>query len=572
MRSRRRWREQLVSAVQVIASGAVLVTVLGSGAGCDSPGGSTKTSCKTDDVCGGGACVDGICVAHSAGRTVAVEVTPSSTSLAATTERVGLTLAGLSLDLVADEEASIAGTVTSMVPFTKEAHVAIGIPSRIPGRSNLQIDAEMAMNQFGFTVPKGRVGMETTASFLFLPGMTTVQIQPPILLKASLTPSVNLVFPMTADLTFVRGRLVGADGNPLGGDAYQARVSFNGVPVSNLVAPDSTNGSFTLLVSSKTIPMAPDDLVQVTIGTADNPDNAPLLITKAISLATLGEPATPVGAARVYTMPTLLPPAPVTVRVTADGKGQSGVTVRLVTDDIPTADGGVAHYERKAVTAHGEATMLVIPGREGAPLLYRASIEAPTDDLFPYASQCVGDQLIAVGPSGEIADLEPFVLLPKLALSGSVSDATAAPVSGAYVTATQRGGANECSDSTPSRVVSTTTGANGTYLLLVEPGSYHLEVVPPASSAWPRVTKDLPSPVTHARVVPIQLPEGEVVKGNVFASDMYTVLPNASIKIFQVCCQSAPCDCTTEPIVLAETQADANGSYQAVLPVAAPSP
>jgi hypothetical protein len=494
---------------------------------------------------------------------VAVEVVPSAASLAATSEFL-VTFVGDPLTLMTEDKASITGMVTSTALFSQEAHVAIGIPSRIPGRASLQINAEMANNIFGFAAPLGRVVPDTIVSLRFLPG-TTSPLQPPIPLTAPLTPTLNLTFPSSLQMRFVRGQILHPDGRPYAGEAYPARVSFDHVLVSNVVAPDPT-GAFTLLVPPDATPAAPDDLVTLTIGVDDNSQDIPILIIGPVSLATLSGPATPVVAPHVYTMPAFSPVTPVTVRVMGDGKGQAGYTVRLRAE-IPAAE-GVARYERFAMTdSHGEATILVIPGTADIPVLYRASIEAPGDASFPYASLCVADLAIAIGPDGTIPELEPFNLSAKLELVGSVSDDTSAPVADARVTATQMGGATVCVDSTTPNTVSATTTANGIYQLLVEPGTYRLDVKPAAMSAWPRLTQTDPVTVSHATVFPIRLPAREIVEGTVKGPDNATLLPGASITIFQVFCQSAPCPAgTPPPVVLAETQTNSSGYFRAVLP------
>ena len=365
-------------AVRTIAAGlAVALTV-----GCDSP--DAKKSCTTDDMCGNGVCVQKTCLMRPLGRTVAVEVVPTSASLSVKTEILNVLVSDAPLALSADNKAAIMGTVTSSSLFSMEAHVAIGIPSRIEGRPDLQLIAEMAQNQFGFTVPNARVGINTTASFLFLPG-NMLQTQPPVPLTAPLTPTLSLTFPSSTQMTFVRGQLVDASGRPLGGDSYPARVSFKGVSVSNVRPPDVPTGAFTLLVPPGATSDAPDDQVQVTFGTADNPDNLPVLIAAKTSLSRLGTPAGSVVPARIYTMPPFLPAAAVTTRVVAVEEGEStaqpNVTVRMWTD-IPAPDGGMAHYERSAVTdSHGVAMIPIIPVH-GAPLPYQVSIKCRTTLCF----------------------------------------------------------------------------------------------------------------------------------------------------------------------------------------------
>jgi hypothetical protein len=67
----------------------------------------------------------------------------------------------------------------------------------------------------------------------------------------------------------------------------------------------------------------------------------------------------------------------------------------------------------------------------------------------------------------------------------------------------------------------------------------------------------------------VDLPSGELVNGEVHGSDG-SLLPSVDVRFFQLACSGADqCYGTmrVEPILRAETHSDANGAFQAVLPV-----
>jgi len=118
----------------------------------------------------------------------------------------------------------------------------------------------------------------------------------------------------------------------------------------------------------------------------------------------------------------------------------------------------------------------------------------------------------------------------------------------------------------------TTTDASGKYTLMVEPGSYRVDVEPSASSPWPRLTEDgdLAVVVLQDTVHPIALPAGEVVEGTVTASDQSTPMPGASVTVFDVSCRSVPCEGTMSPSVLAKGITDMTGTFRLVVTKATP--
>ena len=95
--------------------------------------------------------------------------------------------------------------------------------------------------------------------------------------------------------------------------------------------------------------------------------------------------------------------------------------------------------------------------------------------------------------------------------------------------------------------VSSSTDRNGTYMMLLDPGNYRLDIDPPAGTPWPRLTEDgdkavviAANPVTHN----IVLPAGEVIVGHVSGADQRD-LDAATLTFFEILCQTDTCSGTS---------------------------
>jgi len=551
------------TALSAFVAGNIAISGL---AGCSSGSGSNRT-CTTDMNCTSDqVCLKGMCQTRAMNRSVAFSVAPPASSKAAQTELLDVMLLGQPISLTLEDKATVSATVTSEVTlFAQEAHVQVTIPSDIPGQAPLQFGTEMAKNTFTFSLAESRVVKNANASFLFTPGITA-QTQPPVLLRRPLAPMIELTFPTKTELIAVNGQLVDPNGVPFVGESYRAQLSHQRTLVSNVITPEATAmGVFRLLVPPAGLLADTDDLVTLTIGTADNPQNVPQFVSSPeVSLATLA--AETKDRPRIFVMPAYLQPTTATLHVTGGGRDQAGVTVRFRTE-IEAPPYGKAVYQRTAMTdADGQATVLLIPGPVGAPLHYQVSLQAPADDTYRYSSKCVPDLAVALDDTAALTTLTPQALDQKLSLSGSVRDSTDSPVMGARVIATQIASSTSCSDPDllGSNPVSAPTDAMGNYYLYVDPGTYRLDVTPPPNSAWPRTTLDAVT-VAHHLVRPIQLPAGEAVEGTVMASEG-TLLPDSKVSILGPVCPSTPCPAGTPYVVLAEATTDMAGYFKAVIP------
>jgi hypothetical protein len=533
-------------------------------------------TCKANSDCNDGfSCVNNVCLQKPTGQILGIEITPPSDSLSANTELPVVDLSAAQIEISADDNFAVQGLATFPTAITpiypsQEAHVSVTIPSRFPLRGDLLISTEMAQGQFTFNVPKTRLDTGIMAKLLFLPG-AAVLIQPPVNLSAPLTTMLNVTFPAPETMIKVFGRFITTTGDPL--SEYLAHASYQSTKISNVVPTMSmaNDGSFGLSIPPNTIPSDADDSVTLTIAPIDSQNNLVQFVSAPISLGTLvaSSKVTP----QVYVMPDLLPAQTFTISVTtATGEALAGVTAHFHAE-VAAPSGGAAVYDISAVSqvvsqtdggVNGVNGVVVplIPGSATAPLMYEVSFQGPTDPTYKYASQC-NHVAVSVTDAGSPVPLQGVVLTPKFSLNGTVSDSTAAPAVGATITATPTD-TPSCAGVAPASGSAISDGT-GYYLMQVDPGTYAIDVVPPAAATWPRLAQDPQVTVSHNTVYPISLPAGQVVQGHLTTSEV-TNLPSANITIFRVFCQSIPCADPRPPIAIAITQTDKNGLFTTVLP------
>jgi len=560
------------STVMIVSTLAFL-----SALGCDS-----SRRCSTNSECPTGyGCQMNQCIPIVSGRTLAVEILPPPDSMSARTERPNLTFSSVSVPIYLDATAIVEATVEppaqAATMYSSNAHVLVTIPSRLPGRVPQQLGTEMAMNQFMFGVGSSRLDT-VTATFLFTPGTTNSQTQPPIPLSAKLEPLLDFTFPTNDQMSVIHGQLVDGQNNPLAD--YLARAMYQGPQgqqVSNMF-PTMSDGTFTLLIPPDAVPTASDAVTLIltppakTLPPTANGQTAPPVVdlpqfvSAPLSLKTLAGQTVP----PVFVLPAFIPATAVSFNILADGQPQSGVSVRF-TMNVPLPGGGSAYFQSTATSdSSGTLTAALVPGTVESPVSYQAMIQG-RDAKFVYASQCIPALPVNVDAGGNLPAPVNFTLNKKVQLSGTISDSMSAPAVSAQVVATQISGLTDCgADATPPPIVSSNTGSGGEYALNLDPGTYRIEIDPPPSSMvnYPRTILDGGDavPVTATLVHNISLPAGNVAMGYVVAPDGVTRVPMASVEIFEVFCKEAPCGAVQPPVSLAVVTTDATGSFQTVLP------
>jgi hypothetical protein len=521
------------------------------------------------------------CIAVSSGRWLALDVVPPSNSPAARTEFSMITSTGDPLSVNLDANVSIMGTVMPQpMLYSPEAHVAVTIPSAIPGRAGLQITTDMASDMFMFMVGASRVMPGVPATLTFTPGASASQTQPPIPLPVDqLQPTLTLAFPTKEQLMPIIGQLVDDQNNPLVG--YTVRAFYNDVLISN-VAATASDGSFTLSIPPHTGPNeGPEDITFIMAPPLDTtmmPPAAELpqfranpVEAKELSLETQVAP-------HVYTLPAFVPATaqpPFQFTVTANGQPQEGVTATFTMIQQASPDGN-AYFQTSGMSdKDGLINVALVLGPGATPVNYQVMLQGPSDPTFQFASQCYPAVTVGLDPNGAAPAAVSFTLIPKVQLSGTVSDSMFAPAVGAMVTATQTSGSTLCgANATPPKPFQTISGSGGDYRMMVDPGTYVIDVDPPSNSmaGWPRLTLSGTDGVTlsGAMVRNIMLPPAQFIEGHVYGSDGVTPIAMATLQFFDVFCKQAPCGPTQAPVSLAQVQSDATGKFQAVIPMTLP--
>jgi hypothetical protein len=552
--------------------------------GCGST--PSKAQCRTDPDCGAGACMMGTCLPRATGVIAAAEVipTPDSPTQSAPTELLELALGGDALSLMAERLVIIAGTIadSTTMDYARAGRVMTYVKSLIPGRSDLMLSADVAQvdgsastSSFQLGVREGLIDTSTT---LWVFPTTKAPTQPPVPFATMLTETLALQFPPLASLLGVGGALLGLLDAPQVGYVARATVVDGDWPVSN-AATTTAAGRFDLEVAPGAVPDGSSIVIELTPPAPDpNADNGlPSFVSDPVPFSSVVS-----STAASFRMPAFGGPSPMTFAVLA-GDPQSMRPVQDVTVTVHAAipspqGGGQAVYDReKSTTADGQVSLVLLPGTATEPLLYQVTAMPPPGS--PYALTCLSQVPVsaAAGSAGDTPTPAPaaIVLGHKVTLKGTILGGDALPASGISVTATRVASIPDCGDASSLGPVSTTTSRSGGYTMLLDPGTYALDLEPAMGAPYPRLSLDGADAVTVTAdsTVDFTLPAGQVVEGNVFASDGMEVLAGATVRFFDVLC--APDDCAgdnrIEPLLRAETRSDANGHFRAVLPIS-PSP
>ena len=542
-----------------------MLLAFGDGVGCSSnnanPSAESTTMARTAQ------CMTGIWSPQVTGRTLAFDILPPADSPAARTEMPAVTVGGAPISLVADDEVVAAGGVKddeSFYPATK-AHLVAITPSLIPGQDDLRLVTDMAGHAFMLSFARGRIGSSTTV-WLF-PG-AIFPGQPPIPIAATLDVTMPLVFPRSEQLTTVRGILHDSLDNPLQGFIARAYAGTN--VISNAVMTGPT-GMFQLLFAPASVPADENGMIAIH---ADPPlgldpvtmNPVPRFETQLVPIATLSAST---NQTFTFKLPAFAQPAPLRFAVQdSEAVGIPDVSVRFRTE-IPALSDGTAIYEiAKTTNLNGEFEVPLIPGTANSPVNYQVSL-APALDA-PYSAICVPNfPVTMVGSGTQPQYSSPVLLGDRVNLLGTVLNADGLPAVGVMVTATPISGTSGCFNSPSTTPVSTTTKRDGAYLMLLDAGTYRLDIDPPLGAPLPRLTQegDLAVTVSQDTSHDIMLPRGEVVEGTLTASDG-TLLIGAGIKIFEVMCQGDTCQGPSRipPVLRAQTSTDAKGAFSVVLP------
>jgi hypothetical protein len=503
-----------------------------------------------------------------------VELTPPSTSGAALTELIDVDLAAATLSCEADVSDTLTTTFTVPANATapSSANVVLTTPSSIPGRPDLTFQAPAVVATAliaAVTVPSLLLDRAATVALIPLPPAD--QQSPPYLFSAPLASTVQVSLP--TDNLSISGTLLTAFGTPpAASSTFVGRAFQNGTQVSNapLTAQSGgtqstgtqSAGSFQLLLPSAVMTNGAPLTIQLTPQSQTDPwyVSNPIASPFPTMLGTIVLPA--------YTTPNQF-------TVVVDGPGGaiapvSGMLVQVqavigqVQAVMGSSTAGSVDFGRSGLTdATGTVSLSLLPGSVPAPLDYSIVVIPPANS--PYATQCFP----AARANASAPKLATITLTNRPIVSGTVTDSHGYPVANVNITATP--GATPICGSTPPSAGNTTTAADGTFSLPLDPGTtYQLDYDPPSGAAVPRLT-DPAFAVAAAPLIThnVALPAGALVVGTVLANDKTTPLPSTTVRLYEPRCSGS--DCTgpmrTPPWLRGQTVTDANGQFRVVVPL-----
>ncbi len=527
-------------------------------------GGSIGTHCATI------ACVPNL----TGSLSLAMEIDPpTNATTAAITElpTVDLSMEPIpSKQLIAAAQEGVAATFTAAagVAAPSTASVVLTVPTKIPGRPDLTFQAPTvggaSASVIGASLTVPQTAISSAATLALLPLAPADQQSPPF--SFPVTVSAMLGESIPGDDFTISGTLLSAVGTPPAA-TFVARAFQDGVLVSNapLTQSNGSVDSFRLLLPSAVTANGDPLTIQLT-----PQEPSPVADPSFIS-----DPIAPQASATALSI--MLPAYSNLNQFNLNVKGSDGTPVSGALVHAQTVVGtsavGSTDFARDGLTDNGIVGLSLLPGTAQTTLNYQVSVVPPANSAF--AIPCDSTIGVTVGGSAvnvaSAPTLMTIVLTARPTLIGTVRDNQGYPLSNVAITATQETLDNaSCTSATPAPA-STTTAANGTFDLPLDPGTYQLDYDPPTGSAAPRFTEygfrvGGPASVTHD----VTLPAGAAVAGTVFAPDGITPLASATVRLFEVRCTGA--DCTgpnrTAPTLRGVAVTDGNGWFRVA--VAAP--
>jgi len=566
-----------LSRARILAAFLLGLAVAG---GCKLNTVAPATGCISDNQCDpSAACTNGACIPRAARGTWAIELLPTSDSSAAQTEIASVSFSDQSPNLLtADSKTTITGDLPEGTSLAGDAHVIANVQTPIPGHDDFQFEADWltpagagTTPPFSLTVPASTIGASVTFRIIPLPPRD--QAQSPMTLQGKLATANHLV-PDNMSY-FVSGQLVTPDLTLSGG--FLARALSGGQLVSNVGTVKITDGTFRLQIPKQVAQAAAapsGQPITVEIAPAGSQYSTPrfttppITLTADVDLGNLNLPA--IGFATLFRFQVAGP----------DSKPVVGAIVRARTI-IASDESGASDLVRDGTTdANGNVDLALLPGSNGGTQSYDVSVIPPPSSAFGIA--CVNAVMISGGQTPGATGNPPVVAqlsLPnKVTLSGTIISADGVVVPGVAIAATRTAvdPTTNCASSIVSPPANASSNPDGTFQLMVDPGTYRLDFDPPAGAAVPRLTENgvVVTTTGNNSTRPIQMLAGELVKGVVQGSDGQP-LPSVDVRFFEVDCNgSAACYGTMRvaPILRAETHTDTDGTFRAVVPVQLPPP
>jgi hypothetical protein len=414
-----------------------------------------------------------------------LELAPRSESGFATTESRSVPFGALPADVRVEKKTKIDGQVDGL--GMTEANAATGstmrallsVPSTI-GRGERQFEAEATRPpndqgplRFTFFVPESAVGH--SAKITLFPASPLDQLLPVWSLPvATLGPTLIVAVPKSNETSVIEGVLQDELEQPPA-IAYVARALIGDRLVSNVYKTDA-QGRFKLKVPNDPSNQIDLNLVTVELAPADPAAVEPRLRTEVSAMKlNLG----------VLRLPPRLKPQALDVPVSVQGKTAKipGVTIRF-SATLDGAFGARATVAREFQTdREGIAHVTLLPGPAGQTLDYGVTVLPPPNSEL--AARCFHGYSVASVSSSQTPVGASIDLVTKLEVAGRVTTADGMGQSGVILTAIRQNvtGPEDCGVEVLVTPTTVTSGADGSYRLLLDPGRYRFEYEPPMGSA-----------------------------------------------------------------------------------------
>jgi hypothetical protein len=480
-----------------------------------------------------------------------IEVIPPAESAWARTEVVGLAFPGEAALVKLEPKVEVGGVIDpgQQPPGTSTlsmAGLSLSVPSAMPGHAALRFDVQGVSPsprmpiEFQVGLPASTMGRSAELHVVPSPGLArTVPPWSARIAALDRATPIAVAVPETSSITVKLKNAINDDVTT----GYTATALLNGRTVSNLAAFNPMAQGLVVTIP-KSLAM---EALTLEIAPADPQSLLPVLhVPKPPTI-----PGTIV-TVRLPSQPTL---QPYLVPVSGGGAPIAGTVVRLQTDLSAEAVGAQATFSVEGQTdMAGLASVRLRPGAPGDTRRYVVAAIPPADS--PFASLC--DSFSVVMSDGDVRVGASIELPPRAELTGRITNPDGAPMPGVSITATRRKddpGIRSCAIPLASPPTGTTSRADGSYRLLVDPGRYRIEYEPSSRLAAALLVE--PDVVTSgAAHRDVTLPAGAPAEGIVQAPGGIPV-PGCEVRAY------AP---GVGGVVRARGRTGSDGRFRLVLP------
>ena len=244
-----------------------------------------------------------------------------------------------------------------------------------------------------------------------------------------------------------------------------------------------------------------------------------------------------------------------------------GAQIQLETT-LPVASAGEvpwgdcrATFRRVAVTdAEGIVRIKLLPGQSKS-RTYSVVVVPPGRSRFATLRQ----GMLEVGPAGGV--VTPIRLAERLEVRGTIVDAEGQPLADARIEAQGVEGSSGGLNGLAPGSASSETEADGSFLMYVDPGSFHISVVPNSSTLAPRFTWFGHQFKASSSGLVLRAPPARLWSGRIWrplgAKGVFEPAAGYTLNAFDSAPKSSE---ELTAILQASTASDADGAFQLLLP------